>query len=271
MEKINFINDKLPALNAENLNQMQANIEKAISNPVVEDIKCKNLFNKKNAITDIRTAKGFDISSLEIGKTYTFSSNLPIKSFKISDYSSGYNSVAKDEENGFTTFTFTMDKSSNITSGDKQYLFLGITDVLIWVKDISELDGYDIQIEEGTTATKYTPYKAFGIESGSNSNGSWVKFEDGTLYMYGAKTISVTQDDFSNLGTTGLVYCLPSDIILPITSTIDVKANVSVRSANLDWPIRVYGSTSNINFGFLSNSNQTRNVTLTWTATGKWK
>ena len=244
------------------------NFEGAIT---TSDVKCKNLFNKNNAITDIRTAKGFDISSLEIGKTYTFSSNLPIKSFKISDYSSGYNSVAKDEENGFTTFTFTMDKSSNITSGDKQYLFLGITDVLIWVKDISELDGYDIQIEEGTTATEYTPNKAFGIESGSNSNGSWVKFDDGTLLMDGSKTITVTQDVFSNLGNSGFVYYEPTNITLPMTSTINVIPNINVRSANFDWVSRVYGNTSDISYGIVSNSNQARNIIITWSVKGKWK
>ena len=35
----------------------------------------------------------FDVSSLEIGKTYTFSSNKPIMVFKISNIRSGYNSV----------------------------------------------------------------------------------------------------------------------------------------------------------------------------------
>ena len=128
------------------------------------DVKCKNLFNKSNFKIDVQSKLGFDISNLEIGKTYTLSSNLPIKSFKISDYSSGYNSVAKDEENGFTIFTFTMSKHNNIAVGTKQYLFLAITDVWSWVTNISELDGYEIQIEEGTSATEYTPYKKFNCD-----------------------------------------------------------------------------------------------------------
>lgn len=46
------------------------------------------------------------------------------------------------------------------------------------------------QLEEGSTATEHTPNKTFGIESGSNSNGSWIKFDDGTMICRGKITIS---------------------------------------------------------------------------------
>ena len=36
------------------------------------------------------------------------------------------------------------------------------------------------QIEEGSTATNYSEYKGIGYTSGSNENGSWVKYDDGT-------------------------------------------------------------------------------------------
>lgn len=124
-------------------------------------VRGKNLFDKDNyiIITGNQSYLAFDISKLIIGNKYTFSSNLPITWFKISDDTPGYNSVQLLNLAGFTTFTFTMQRNSNISSTATQYLFIGIdtsTDKIIG--NISELDGYNIQIELGTTATAYTPY-----------------------------------------------------------------------------------------------------------------
>ena len=46
----------------------------------------------------------------------------------------------------------------------------------------------NVQLEEGTVATGYTPYKSLGYTSGSNENGSWVKYDDGRMECWGVKS-----------------------------------------------------------------------------------
>lgn len=116
----------------------------------------KNLFNINNYIIN-DSYIGFDISKLIVGQQYTFSSNLPITWFKISTNVSGYNSVQKADSNGFNNFTFTMTKNSNIPEEETQYLFIGVNGLNV-IKDINDLNGYNIQLETGSTATDYEPY-----------------------------------------------------------------------------------------------------------------
>ena len=58
-----------------------------------------------------------------------------------------------------------MSRDENIPVTTKQYLFLWLLELSIgdintsgYVTDISQLDGYNLQIEEGSTATPYVPY-----------------------------------------------------------------------------------------------------------------
>lgn len=41
------------------------------------------------------------------------------------------------------------------------------------------------QIEESSSATDYAPFAGYIVESGSNSNGSWIKYSDGTMICWG--------------------------------------------------------------------------------------
>ncbi len=136
--------------------------------------KSNNLFDK-NKCSIVQDSVALDISELVIGKTYTFSTNISVKSFKISNYANGYNSVNKDDENGFTTFTFTMARNSNMPEGIKQYLFLAISAPYQWISDIAQLNGYNIQIEEGNTATSYEEYVDKKIYT-KNNNGVYEEF-----------------------------------------------------------------------------------------------
>ncbi len=117
-------------------------------------VSSKNLFDINN-YTTVGGKLAFDISRLEMGGKYTFSSNTTLASIKISDKPGGYNSVSNY---GVATkkLTFKMSRNSNIPEGTTQYLFLGIDSSFI--TDISQLNGYEIQIEEGDTVTEYEPY-----------------------------------------------------------------------------------------------------------------
>lgn len=128
--------------------------------------KTKNLFDINKVFSAPTLC--FDVSSLEIGKTYTFSSKKPIMVFKISNIRGGYNSVWNypADSSVFTTFTFVMARDEHIPVTAKQYLFLWLPELYTtgdintsgYVTDISQLNGYNLQIELGSTATEYHPY-----------------------------------------------------------------------------------------------------------------
>lgn len=100
----------------------------------------------------------FPVDNLVIGKTYTLSSAKPIYWVKISNAPDGNNSIQHDPSVAVTSYTFTMARNSNIPSSATQYLFIGIvaggtTSTL--PTDISAYDGYNLKLEEGSTATAY--------------------------------------------------------------------------------------------------------------------
>lgn len=42
-----------------------------------------------------------------------------------------------------------------------------------------------LQLEESSSATDYAPFAGYIVESGSNSNGNWIKYSDGTMICWG--------------------------------------------------------------------------------------
>lgn len=116
----------------------------------------KNLFYK-NRYCIIDGAIMFDISALVPGRQYVFTSSKPVTWFKISNIPGGYSSVSHSNSAGTTEIEFTMTKHLNIAAAKEQYLLLSVASKFETnpVRDLAELDGYDIQIEEGTMATAY--------------------------------------------------------------------------------------------------------------------
>ena len=81
-----------------------------------------NLFDINNHIAN-SNAINFYISKLEIGKTYTISSNLPLNTIKISTDRDNYNSVYYNSD-GFYNYTFIMIRNENSEEDSTQYLML---------------------------------------------------------------------------------------------------------------------------------------------------
>ena len=120
----------------------------------------KNLFNINN-YSIIGEDIGFDISGLEIGKTYTISCNQSnFKWVKISNSPDRYNSVATTVPYNKSSFTFVMSRNSNIPETATQYIFLQMMNSTSsgFARNLSELGVNQIQIEEGSTATFYVDY-----------------------------------------------------------------------------------------------------------------
>ena len=174
--------DTSTPLNASRLNGL-LNGSEAMGNIVVGDVKCKNLFNKDDVLDNYYLNNGelvIDSSmctnnsyiEVEPNKNYVFSCNTSSTMF-IDEYDENKNFIGHITEWEKTEIAFT-------TTTTTKYIRTSITKTS---KDRA-------QIEEGTTATEYTPAKSFGYTSGSNENGSWIKYDDGTMICHGAMPIT---------------------------------------------------------------------------------
>ena len=140
------------------------------------------------------------------------------------------------------------------------------------------------QIEESPTPTSYTPWAGYIVESGSNSNGSWIKYSDGTIEEWGTYTINSNNVSWDTL-TTGLYYSPYYSHTLPVTlintDNINTTCAVSSRSSPFDWAVRPsVGNTDApdislidtvLSFNLVTATNTKRNVVIRWFVKGRWK
>lgn len=107
------------------------------------------------------------------------------------------------------------------------------------------------------------------IESGSNDNGSWVKFSDGTMIC---RNIFLIKDvTFTELAT-GINYSETQTITYPqefIDNDVSVK--VSCRSANFAWAVNEISIASSFQFDILHSTNVIRDISCSYIAIGRWK
>lgn len=237
----------------------------------INSITCKNLFNKNTIISGwLRYS-----DNVLVDPTST--------TFSTSDYI-----VIEENE----TYTLNLYNSTQLASGgimfyneNREWIQPGIpeTKTVItfttpenakYVKFVlrNEAKNY-IQLEKGDEATKYTDYKTFGIvESGSNDNGSWIKYADGTMIC----TQKISLSGLSLNQKWGVLY-------------YNVKDIPNYPQSFISPPTISYGSDGNNTF-LIGNGSDSTNITLGAvlicapdsrilnthailhvTATGKWK
>lgn len=130
------------------------------------------------------------------------------------------------------------------------------------------------QIEEGDLSTSYTPWTGYIIESGSNSNGNWIKYSDGTLIQYGllVKNLTITNksSSFDWYYDDGYVVKFPINFA-DINYVVDVKSAVANFITMNVYSITDY-ATNLCKFN-LSNkiSTTVENHSFRWFAIGRWK
>ena len=192
-----------------------------------------NLFDINNYVPNSNAIK-FYISKLEIGKTYTLSSNLPLNTMKISTDRDNHNSVYYNSD-GFYNYTFIMTRNANIEEGSTQYLMLRVNGV--WVTDLSQLNGYEIMLNEGSTALSYEPYgEQFCTnkldEQNETSKGIFGKLKD--LFNW------LTNNDEADVSSAGDVAgWLPagpidSIINLPLTMLNNINSSLNKTCSPLE-------------------------------------
>ena len=162
---ITFQNNKQPCLNAENLNKMQDELN-----------SFRNLFSTHliQMNTDYRTTA--DFIKVEPNTTYILSSKDNNVNFQgnLIFYNSNQVHISQ-------IFTFT---APFTTPSDCEWIKVTFNN------ENAPLDA-KIQLEEGTAKTSYTPWAGYIVESGSNDNGSYIKYSDGTMICRNKKTFNI--------------------------------------------------------------------------------
>jgi len=287
MQKINFQN--LPStttpINATNLNAIQTNVEnvfngsETMGNIVVDSIRSKNIFNKNmfvsglninssgTYISESSSGAGISYIKVEAGKTYTITSNVNrawYYNFSTSIPTLNGTGTARTGESG-TARTFT------VPSG---YTYFCLRS---YPSNNEDNINQNIQLEKGSTATSYTPYQNLDggiIQSGSNSNGHYIKFSDGTLMQW--NKFNVTDQAISS--AYGQLYQGTRNITFPIAFVGELPA---VQCSEFQWGSSAsWGGTvgngttltgSSIRgFDFYSRAVGTR-CDISWIAIGRWK
>lgn len=112
------------------------------------------------------------------------------------------------------------------------------------------------------------------IESGSNDNGRWIKYSDGTLIQYGSINKNVSITTLSNAGK--YYYQDDINIKLPISFIdSDYYSNViAVNNQNGSQNVYAIRNKTQSKFDFCLSSLisfSSNNDTFWWFAIGKWK
>ena len=198
---ITFQNNKQPCLNAENLNKMQDELNQfrnlinipdgTYSNNGVTYIAKDGVltYSSGTATRDVNIGINITPFTLKSGTSYTMSNNSG-NYYPYIMLFSGDTKVVEIEyaDNGVKTFTI-----ENETTINNVRLYFGQSTPPASIKP---------QVEENTTATSFTPWAGYIVESGSNDNGSYIKYSDGTMICH--KYIEGTPD--SVLETWGNIF-----------------------------------------------------------------
>lgn len=159
----------------------------------------RNLFDKNNYRKAPSGKIGFNLN-LKVGETYTISSNKEITAIKFAEWDTQSDGTEGPQKwDKFTSWTF--------VAGIQNRVFLSVKSSLDMISSVTELDGFEIQIEKGEVPTKYEPYITKKIYT-KNSNGSYEEFynEENNKYkniwggvLKGGETLSIDLKKYKSL------------------------------------------------------------------------
>lgn len=136
-----------------------------------------------------------------------------------------------------------------------------------------------LQLEESSSATDYTPFAGYIVESGvdESGKGSYIKYSDGTMICSGKKELSsVAITNSINNGAFYTSEILTSFSDFPV-SFIDKPTSFSMSVSSSGgygaWIQKMYPpSAANINnFRIIGTWSSTQNFEVSYTAIGRWK
>ena len=281
-----WVNDSLPAINAENLNK--------IENGIVESNIFRNLLYmnySKGSSTTINgvtftinddysiTASGTGTS---LGYLWLINDNNALKLDNNKTYTWSLNTVS----GLFVDVARIVSKKTtsnlkDVTTSEPKKTFQGsyfddsIKAFLRVQKGLEYNYTIKLQLEENDEATNPVPFAGYIVESGSNDNGSWIKYSDGSMICYGSKDVTFNcSQTWGNLfvGRYEDYISFPQEFIdIPLLQ-IHTRSTTNASS----WLISYDKTTvSKSNFYEVDIARATANssvpITITFIAIGRWK
>lgn len=262
-KKTNWVNDSLPAINAENLNK--------IENGIVESNAFRNLFNKNdivngwlnysnNVLMDTTSTTFMTSGYIEVKPNTQYTINLvdatSLSSGGIMQYDSNFNWIQPGIPETQVVMTFTT------TSTTKYVRFV----LRNYAKD-------NIQFEENTETTEYTPFAGYIVESGSNQYGTWTKYSDGTMVCSSEirREVTFVQSGNSYTGETTTAISFPQAFINNPRVTINTQHYEDYYYCAVYGFIRNKTSITKITFFRTNSPGAVVNIPFSYIAIGKWK
>ena len=186
----------------------------SMGNIIVDDISCKNIFDGILKVGTIDGTNGSEGGSTNRVRSANFMKVKPNTAYTLSSETIGAKGfIFEYQENGtfiqripssFTTLPYTFTPSANTYK--IKFILSKSDDSTITINDIAK-----VQLEKGSVATDYVEHKEFEsgiVESGNNSNGSYIKFADGTMICYG----KITKTLIANMQLGPLYYADNTDV-----------------------------------------------------------
>lgn len=254
MDRINFQNN-VTKLDKEMFDTFQNNIEKSAvvvsttqptTNEKVWFKKGKNLLNKNNYFVDKLGYVGF-VVNLEYGQTYTMSSNIPIIAKFATQSNLAGPTVGPQNWIKFTSWTFVA--GQNTGNYLNNVVFIGINEKEMQ-KNVEAYSNYNIQIEQGSTATTYEEYVESTVYV-KNASGVYEEFINNEAKKYSANELAIgTWIDGETVyrkiieATSPAVNDTSTNIYnisdLNIKEVIKIEGTVYSKSASFRGPINSY-------------------------------
>lgn len=231
------------------------NSQESMGKIVVDDIRSKNLVN--------RIIYGYELGNLgatNVNQNWLITdyiSVVPGETYTQSGFSSNYVEFTNSNKEYVSD---SRDKTFQVPNGASYVRLNGAIDA-----------SSNMQLELGSTATNYSEYKGIGYTSGSNENGSWIKFEDGTMicdiireYDFTTTTPwgALYESDYINLGN------LPQTFIEPPTVTASCVGGTYVCLEAFTPTVSTLGSTWFMRPVAQSDTAKTK---IAFIVKGKWK
>ncbi|MEY8282049.1 hypothetical protein AAK917_12435 [Oscillospiraceae bacterium 52-8] len=130
---------------------------------------------------------------------------------------------------------------------------------------VATLDGNG-KLVQMPTAEDVGAMAVDAIQSGSNSNGSYIKWPDGTMIAYGVVT-SQSIPANSTTGITGQSVLFPASFVGSPSVTLTALADTTSH-----FSAKLGGVTATLWWGSITNgSDYARDVPVHWQAIGRWK
>ena len=222
---------------------------------VVDDIRSKNLVN--------RIIYGYELGNLgatNVNQNWLITDYIPVvpgETYTQSGFSSNYAEFTNSNKEYVSD---SRDKTFQVPNGACYVRLNGAIAA-----------SSNMQLELGSTATNYSEYKGIGYTSGQNANGSWIKFEDGTMICDIIREYDFTttkpwgalyESDYINLGN------LPQTFIERPTVTASCVGGTYVLVESFTPTVSTLGSTWFIRPIAQSDTAKT---TIAFIVKGKWK